>query len=219
LPPARSLQQTAELPGGSNVTTLLCPQGTFISAVRGLADLQLRALQISCGPGSNSNFTASWGSLGLLGPQPVGTALWAPSDPRNLVPPLVFWFNCDEGFGALRQTPSGAGDASHPLHSLHAHGRIPAHGTSAALTHTGTSGAVSTLAWHCASTGQWTYPNVARASLSPPTAVSNCTALIKSTGLQGQQQRMVGISLGWQPAADGAVSSGTVLFVVHVAES
>jgi hypothetical protein len=226
-PSGRTLQQAVPWPSSLNTSTLLCPEGASISAIRGLADLQLHALQIACRPGSNSNCTDSWGSWNLLEPQPLSTALWAISDPHNLVPPLIFWFTCDGGFDALRQTPSGSGITSHPVPPVF----MPSACTCllcwmltelhsqciCCRTHTGTSGAVSTLAWHCASTGQWTYPNVARASLSPPTAVSNCTALINSTGLHGQQQRMVGISLEWQPAADGAVSSGTVMFVVHVA--
>jgi hypothetical protein len=112
LPSVRSLQQTEN---GLNTTTLLCPQGTFISAVRGLADLQLQALQIACGPISQSSFTASWGTWNLLGPQALGTVLWAPSDARAPMTPIIFWFNCEEGFDALRQTPTGAGDASQSL--------------------------------------------------------------------------------------------------------
>jgi hypothetical protein len=75
-------------------------------------------------------------------------------------------------------------------------------------THPGAAGPVSTLAWHCSSNSQWTYPSVARATVNPPTDVSNCTALNNSTGLQGQQLRMVGISLAWQPAVTGMVSQG-----------
>lgn len=103
----RRLRQ-AVVTGVANQTLLACPLGTYVQTIRGLTDLQLRALRVECSPhsiGGNASSVLNWGDWSLLHPQALGTDLWQPVDPRNLVPPLVFNFACDGGFDGVRTAP------------------------------------------------------------------------------------------------------------------